>query len=160
LAAAVEGEYELLIVVDHDLSNMLTAKELVKLDQNCGYILYLTTHVNRFCAVADDVIPLTMWAERAGSYTNFQGRVQKTAQCFEPREMALSELEVWSELGELLGKSLPVHDIPELFNTMGEQIASFKGLTWEGLGKSGQMLAGVPEPAYRKVRTKTPLAAY
>ncbi|MBI5059533.1 (2Fe-2S)-binding protein [candidate division KSB1 bacterium] len=160
LAAAVEGEYELLIVVNHDLSKLLSAKELNKLDQHCAYILYLTTHGNAFCEVADDVIPLAMWAERDGSYTNFQGRVQRALKCFEPLGLAVPEWQVWQEIGQRLGLTVNAHSNAGVFDLIGASVAGFKDLTWEGLGASGKLLMGVPEPVYRKVRAKTPLPAY
>ncbi len=160
LMAAMEGEYEVLIVVGHDLSKMMSAKELIKLDQHCPYVLYLGTHQNSFCEIADDVIPIAMWAEREGSYTNFQGRVQRTAKCFEPLGMALAEHEVWHKLARLLGHSFDFTGCPEIFDMIGGTLSGFKGLTWEGLGWSGQMLAGVPEPVRRKIRSGAPLPAY
>ncbi len=160
LVSAAEGEYEVLVVVHHDISRLVTAKELNKIDQHCPYVLYLSTHANATSAIADDVLPLAAWAERAGTYTNFQGRVQRTAQCIEPAGSSLPEWEVWKALGKLLGRNHSYDTVNELFDAIGETIPGFKGLTWEGLGWTGRMLTGLPEPEHRKVRTKSPLPAY
>jgi NADH-quinone oxidoreductase subunit G len=160
LAGALEGEYDVLIVVNHDLSRMLNAKELARLDKSCEYILYLGTHENDFVAVADDVIPLAMWAEREATYTNFEGRVQRTMMPFDPLGEAVEEWMVWQDLAEALGTVWSYETTPEVFDAIGDTMAGFKGLTWEGLGGAGKMLAGVPEPAYRKVQSSKPLPAY
>ncbi|RPH92945.1 hypothetical protein EHM69_11615 [candidate division KSB1 bacterium] len=160
LSGALDGDYEVLIVVGHDITRGLSAKEQAKLDQNCDYILYLGTHDNATCALADDVISIAMWAEREASYTNFQGRVQKTQQPFPPLGEALCEWRVWNELGKKLGFTVPYLNVDDVFDAIGGSIASFKGLTWEGLGAEGKMLTGVAEPPYRKVQSAHPLAAY
>ncbi|HEY3294631.1 MAG TPA: molybdopterin-dependent oxidoreductase [bacterium] len=160
LSGALDGDYDVLIVVHHDLSRLMGPKELAKLDQRCDYILYLGTHENGTVPVADDVIPLAMSAEREASYTNFEGRVQKTAKPFEPRGQARDEWSIWQDLAQLLGIPWKYASAADVFDAMGNSVPSFKGLTWEGLGNSGKMLAGVPEPAYRKVQSSKPLPAY
>jgi len=160
LAGAQDGDFEVLIVVRHDLSASLTPKLLAKLNQNCPYILYLGSHQNGMMDIADDVIPLAMWAEREASYTNFQGRVQRTVNALEPLGLSACEWKVWQELAAKLGLDLEFSSEPEVFDAIGENVSSFKGMTWEGLGDGGKMLTGVPEPTYRKVQTDKPLAAY
>lgn len=160
LESALDGDYEMLIVVQHDLTATLSPKQLARLAQHCDYILYLGTHANGMTAVADDTLPLAMWAEREASYTNFQGRVQKTQTPFPPRGLAVCEWEIWQALAAPLGVALHYKSAADVFDAIGSTVASFKGLTWEGLGTGGRMLAGVPEPAYKKVQTAQPLPAY
>ncbi len=158
--AAIEGEFEVLIVVNHDLSAMLSEKQLNKLNQHCEYIAYLGTHDCGFAAIADDVVPLAMGAEREATFTNFQGRVQRVAKPFEPMGQAICEWEVWKTIAAQLGFRWNYHTVQDVFNSIGQSVASFKGLTWEGIGPAGKMLTGVPEPEYRKVQTSHPLSAY
>ncbi|MFZ5434455.1 MAG: molybdopterin-dependent oxidoreductase, partial [Calditrichota bacterium] len=158
--AALEGEFEVLIVVDHDLSAMLSEKQLNKLSQHCEYIVYFGTHDCGFAATADDVVPLAMWAEREATFTNFQGRVQRVAKPFEPLGQAMCEWEVWQTIAAQLGLKWNYTSAQNVFDSIGQSVASYKGLTWEGIGPAGKMLTGVPEPEYRKVQTSHPLPAY
>ncbi|MBU0508097.1 (2Fe-2S)-binding protein [bacterium] len=160
VAGALDGDFEVLIVINHDLTANLAPKQLGKLEQHCGYVLYLGTHVSAMNELAHDVIPIAVWAEREASYTNFQGRVQRTWRPFDPLGLAVSEWEVWRDLAARLGLELKCDSPPEVFDSIGESIASFKGLTWEGLGAGGKMLTGVSESPYRKVQSPRPLAAY
>jgi hypothetical protein len=50
--------------------------------------------------------------------------------------------------------------VADVFDSIGTVVASFKGLTWEGIPPTGIMLTGVPEPAYRKVQSSHALPAY
>jgi NADH-quinone oxidoreductase subunit G len=160
LAAAIEGEFEVLIIVGHDVTKQLSAREQSKLDQHCDYILHLTAHDSGTARLADDVIPLAMWAERDGTYTNFQGRVQRAVKSFDPGGLSAPEWKVWQELGRRLGLKTAYVTAQEVFDHIGARASGFKGLTWEGLGDAGKMLTDVPEPAHRKIQSSKPLPAY
>ncbi len=160
LEGAREGEFEILIVVDHDLAQLLSEKALLRLRKHTGYILYLSTHRNGMSEIADDVLPLAMWAEKIATFTNFQGRVQRTTQAFEPLELAIPEWELWKGLANALGHNCIYETVQDVFNTIGERVEVFKGLHWDDLGESGLMLTDTPEPAYQKVQAANPLPAY
>ncbi|MCL4305950.1 (2Fe-2S)-binding protein [bacterium] len=160
ISAAVEGEFEVVIVIRHDLSAVLSARDLAKLRKNTAYVLYVASHENGLTEVADDVLPLAMWAEREATYTNFQGRVQKTQKPFDPKGLAVAEWELWQSLSAKLGLSLSYVKAQEVFNAIGETFEGFKGLTWDSLGTGGKMLSNAPEPQYRRVQTSRPLPAY
>ncbi|MCB9366812.1 MAG: (2Fe-2S)-binding protein [Calditrichaeota bacterium] len=160
ISAAIEGEFEIVIVIRHDLSTLLSEKELAKLRKNTSYILYLASHENGLTEIADDVLPLAMWAEREATYTNFQGRVQKTNIPFTPRGLAVPEWELWQTLGAKLGMKASYESTRDVFNALGTSFDGFKDLTWDSLGAGGKMLGNAPEPAYRRVQTSRPLPAY
>jgi NADH-quinone oxidoreductase subunit G len=160
LNAAVEGEFDIVIVVRHDLSALLSERVVSKLRKNTGYLLYLGSHHSGFADIADDVLPLAMWAERDGSYTNFQGRVQRANRILDPKGFALAEWEIWKLFGERFGVEMPEDTVSALFNSLCKSSEPFKALNWELLGSKGAMLNGAPEPPYRRVQTARPLAAY
>ncbi len=160
LAAAIEGEFDILIVVRHDLSTALSERDLAKLRKNTGYILYLASHENGLTEIADDVLPIAMWAEREATYTNFQGRVQKTNKPFDPQGQATPEWELWQKLGVKLGHNETFETVQDVFNALGSKFEGFTGLSWDSLGTGGKMLSNAPEPAYKRVQTSRPLAAY
>jgi len=101
-----------------------------------------------------------MWAEGDGTYTNFEGRVQRASKCsnrLDSRSPSGKSGRNW-DAGSAW--RLPSVTSREVFDQIGEHVASFKGLTWEGLGDAGRMLSGLPEPPYRKVQSSHPLPAY
>ncbi len=154
--AAEAGEIRVLVVVRHDLSLTLPPERLSRLG-NLDYLLYLGEHEGPMTGIAHGTLPIAMWAEREGTYTNFQGRVQRTSQALQPLGEALSEWEIWRMLAAEVGLTIKVKTPRDVFTDMTKNVAAFRGLTWEGLVPWGSMLSGVPEPPYRKVRTSTPL---
>jgi NADH-quinone oxidoreductase subunit G len=156
IRAALAREIRVLIVVRHDLSLGLRAEDFSKFG-NLDYLLYLGEHESPMTGIAHAVIPIAVWAERNGTYTNFQGRVQRTTQAFPPLEQALPEWEIWRLLGAEVGLTIKARNSEEIFAELAKTVAAFRGLTWEGLAPSGKMLAVVAEPPYRKVQTSRPL---
>jgi len=55
---------------------------------------------------ADVVLPMAIWSERAGSFTNTEGRVQKARKAAEPRGDARPDWDILSLLADKLGKKL------------------------------------------------------
>ncbi len=160
LAAAVEGEFDVLVVVRHDISKAISERELAKLRKNTSYIVYLSAHENGLTEIADDVLPLAMWAEREATYTNFQGRIQKTAKPIDPHGMSIPEWEIWQKLGSQIGLKSEYATAQHVFDSLGAHFDGFKGLTWDSLSSGGKMLNGTPEPSYKRVQTSSPLSAY
>jgi NADH-quinone oxidoreductase subunit G len=52
--------------------------------------------------VADILIPSTIHAEKEGTFTNLQGRVQRIHQAYPPKGQAVSDLEVYRRIGAML----------------------------------------------------------
>ncbi|HXH39603.1 MAG TPA: molybdopterin-dependent oxidoreductase, partial [Thermoanaerobaculia bacterium] len=52
--------------------------------------------------VADVLLPSTIHAEKEGTFTNLQGRVQRIHQAYPPKGQAVSDLEVYRRIGSML----------------------------------------------------------
>jgi predicted molibdopterin-dependent oxidoreductase YjgC len=102
---------------------------------------------NRTSALAHVVLPGCAHAEKRGTFTNFQGRVQRFAKAVEPPGDARPESEVLRELVcAVTGATVP-DSLEALFNLMATEVPAFSGLTWAGLGEWGQLAPGKEEHA-------------
>ncbi|MFH1009706.1 MAG: molybdopterin-dependent oxidoreductase [bacterium] len=156
LKVALARDIHILVVVRHDLSLALPSEHFSRLG-NLDYLLFLGEHGNATAGIAHGVIPIAAWAEREGTYTNFQGRVQRTTRAFPPLGDALPEWEIWKFLGTEVGLTIKAKTAEEVFSDLVKNVSAFRGLSWDGLAPSGKMLVGAPEPPYRKVQTSRPL---
>jgi len=87
--------------------------------------------------LAHYVLPGCAHAEKRGTFTNVQGRVQRFAKAIEPPGDARPEVEFLSELLQrVTGESVP-DNLPALFNQMAGEVPAFRGLTWAALGDGG-----------------------
>lgn len=87
--------------------------------------------------LAHYVLPGCAHAEKRGTFTNVQGRVQRFAKAIEPPGDARPEVEFLAELLQrVTGESVP-DNLPALFNQMAGEVPAFHGLTWAALGDGG-----------------------
>ena len=92
---------------------------------------------NATAKYAHYVLPGCAHAEKRGSFTNREGRVQRFMQAIQPPGDARAE---WDFLHDLVynvtGRS-DFQTIEGLFNEMTKGVPAFNGLTWAGLGDTG-----------------------
>ena len=79
--------------------------------------------------------------EQEGTFVNAQGRVQRFAAAFPPAGRARPAAAVIAALASRLGGALPAGTGSALFDAMAQAEPAFTGLTFEGLGRTGQPLA-------------------
>ena len=78
-----------------------------------------------------------VWAEKDGTYTNVDNRVQRFRKAIDPVGDARTELEIASALGQRLGVSLPA-DFDGAFDSLVTEERAFSTLTLEDLGDAGK----------------------
>jgi predicted molibdopterin-dependent oxidoreductase YjgC len=92
---------------------------------------------NETTKLAHLLLPGTAHAEKRGSFTNANGRVQRFFPAVQPPGDARAEWEFLAELVSIVtGQAVP-QNIEGLFNLMAREVPAFAGLTWAGLGEHG-----------------------
>jgi len=154
LAAARSGRLRCLWVFHHDL---LAAGEAAEALQRVETVIFTGTSASATSDRAHWVLPAAAWVEREGTLTNFEGRVQRFRAAIAPLGAALPE---WDLLGRVLaaGGGTPAGSRAELwFRELARTVPAFAGLTYQGIGDAGQMVAGAtstgaPTPPGRRER--------
>jgi predicted molibdopterin-dependent oxidoreductase YjgC len=158
LAAARGGRLRCLWVFHHDLlAAGWPASEAAEALGRVETVIFTGTNANPTSDRAHWVLPAAAWVEREGTFTNFEGRVQRFRTATEPLGAALAE---WDLLGRVLaaGGGTPAGNRVELwFRELGRTVPAFAGLTYQSLGDTGQMVAGAtstgaPVPPGRRAR--------
>jgi NADH-quinone oxidoreductase subunit G len=117
------------VVEEHSL----TAELLAKLDT----LIVSDILPNETTKLAHYVLPGAAHAEKRGTFTNGNGRVQKFMKAVEAPGEARAEAEFLRELVQnVTGQAVAA--TPEgLFNEMAQDVSAFNGLTWADLGDTG-----------------------
>jgi NADH-quinone oxidoreductase subunit G len=158
LAAARGGRLRCLWVFHHDLlAAGWPASEAAEALERVETVIFTGTSANATSDRAHWVLPAAAWVEREGTFTNFEGRVQRFRTATEPLGSALAE---WDLLGRVLaaGGGPPAGSRAELwFRELGRAVPAFAGLTYQGIGDAGRMVAGatssgVPTPPGHRAR--------
>ena len=130
------GALDGLIVLGHDLLHDLEgAESLASLDT----VVVLDSHASELQRVAHVLLPTRVAAEKHGSLTNCDGRVQKVVPAVEPGFDARSEGAVLAALGAALG--LPGFDEGfdphQVSKALAEGTPAFAGASLDALGEGG-----------------------
>jgi NADH-quinone oxidoreductase subunit G len=161
-----QGSIKALYVLDRDPTDAFPPALLAKLE-------VLVMHAvleNEATRIADIVFPLATYAEKNGTFTNFQGRVQRIRPSVAVLEadrsldgFSMSRLDrfgtqfdrwargtrrdarpawkVIAALAGLMGTRYKFATAEDVFNDLVQHVPSFRGLTYTRLGNKGAMLA-------------------
>jgi len=160
------GNIKALYVIDDDIaSDPVIVEALLKLD----FLVVHASNDNELTKLADVVLASSTYAEKYGTFTNFQGRVQRNKPAISTLEhdrildgMALSRLDkfgapndrwtaglkrdtraswrILNSIAAVMGAKWKYNSCEDVFNEIASTIPSFKGLSYIKIGTGGAML--------------------
>lgn len=130
--AAGDGDLRFLYVVGEDVVNSDSAssrgrKELANLDFMVVQDIFMTDTAE----MADLVLPAAAWAEKEGSYTSSERRVQWSPRVIDPPGEARADLSTIIRLANLLGLSFNYAGPEEVLAEIGRVVKSYAGISRE-----------------------------
>jgi len=103
----------------------LVAEALTSLDSLVVQDMFLTETAR----LADVVLPVASFAEKEGTFTNFEGRVNKVHKAIEPIGEALPDWEIILRLAEKIGQPLPFSSLQDIMGEIEELVPSYEAYT-------------------------------
>jgi len=134
----VEGENP--AMSDPDLNHARVA--LAKLDHLVVQDLFLTETAFH----ADVVLPASAFAEKSGSFTNTDRRVQLARPVLDPPGDARQDWWIIAEVAKRMGLGWNYPGPAEIFAEMAQVMPSFANITWERLEREGAVTYPVDAP--------------
>jgi len=145
LDAARGRQIRCLWIFGHDLLDSAWPEaEVLEALRAVETVIFTGTNVNRTSVRAHWVLPAAAWVERDGTYTNFQGRVQRFRQAVEPLGQALAEWEIVGRMLAPLGEPSSATRAEHWFRQLAATVPAFAGLSYQSLGDAGRLLAVTP----------------
>jgi predicted molibdopterin-dependent oxidoreductase YjgC len=92
---------------------------------------------NQTTALAHAVIPALGFAEKAGSFTNHQGRIQRIARALTPPGACRSLGEILRAVAQHLGWDLGNIEPERVWAAIGEMPGPYQGIGWREWGEIG-----------------------
>jgi NADH-quinone oxidoreductase subunit G len=134
-AGGIEAGGGALIVLGDALADLP-----VELTENAELVVYLGTITSPALIGADFLLPITSFAEQEGTFTNFEGRIQRFWPALNPPPMARP---AWQVLGVILA-GLEDGAAPatagDAFLRIAELFDAFGGLSYPSLGTRGALI--------------------
>jgi NADH-quinone oxidoreductase subunit G len=109
-------------------------------------LIFTGTNAHRTSARAHLVLPSTAWVERDGTFTNFEGRVQRFRAAVDPLGEARPEWQVVGALLTALGEEPAASRAQHWFRQLAAAVEPFRALRYEILGEGGQMVPAASAP--------------
>jgi len=139
LADARAGRLKALWVFQHDLfDSAWPASDVEEALTAVPTLVFMGSNASRTSAQAHLVLPGAAWVERDGTFTNFEGRVQRFRAAVEPLGEARP---AWTVLGQVLavvGVDPQASRTAHWFRMLATAVPAFGGMTYESIGDGGQ----------------------
>jgi NADH-quinone oxidoreductase subunit G len=141
LAAAGDGAVKCLWIFEHDLEASGLPRALVAgALERVETLIFAGTTANSTSARAHLALPLAAWVEREGTFTNFEGRVQRFRVALEPLGEARAAWDLVSAVLGALGGETSATRAEHWFRALAEAVPAFGGLTYQTIGDGGQVV--------------------
>jgi len=135
---AHEGELKSLFIIgenpmisDPDLNH---AKKALN---NLEFLVVQDIFETETTALADVVFPAFCFAEKNGTFTNSERRVQRVRRAVNAPEGARQDWEIICDIAARMGYEMTYENSHEIFKEIAAVTPSYRGITWERIDKVG-----------------------
>jgi predicted molibdopterin-dependent oxidoreductase YjgC len=108
--------------------------------EQVDFVAYQGSWNQTTAALADVQLAAAVYAEKEGTFTNLQDRVQRIYAAVAPLGESLPDLEILGRLASALEIPLPSTRPEDVFSIIEQEVAPFSGMSYESLGNGGQLL--------------------
>lgn len=137
---AKKGELDILYVFGHNLVEILGKETVAEIAKNVKLFVYQGTNVNATCEYAHLNLPSCVYAEKDGTFTNVQSRVQRIWPAFMPLGEAKPDWEILSLISERLGNAIFYRKSQDVFKAIAESVPAFSEMSYETIADQGMIL--------------------
>jgi NADH-quinone oxidoreductase subunit G len=141
LDGARQRRIKLLWIFQHDLLDSgLPAADVTAALAAAEMVVFQGPSANGTSAGAHLVLPSAAYVEREGTFTNFQGRVQRFRTVVEPLGDAVADWDILGRLGRALGAgdpALAATRAEQVFTALAGHVPAFAGMTYWAIGDAG-----------------------
>jgi NADH-quinone oxidoreductase subunit G len=91
---------------------------------------------------ASVILPALFFAETEGTYTNYEGRVQKLNRAVRGPEGCMADWEIIRDLCAVMGVNLPYKSAGDVMEEIAAEIPAYAGVSYASLGDEGVLIEG------------------
>ncbi len=149
MEAALEGQIKAMFIMgENPVVSDPCAGDTVKALEKLEFLVVQDLFMTETAQMADLVLPVACWAEKSGSYTSTERRVQWSEKAVEP-EGVLSDLEIIGLVGKKIGLWDNVPSPEEVLREINVAIPAYGGITPERLKATAEGLFWpCPDPSH------------
>ena len=122
-----EKKIEGLIIFGQDLLTVVHPRRSQPAFHELPWSVFIGSNQNLTSESATYVLPAATYAEKNGTFTNFEGRVQRFSKAFEPLAESCPEWGILQDLANRLGASWSYGSEEEIFEELAHEVSTFHG---------------------------------
>ncbi|NPV61570.1 MAG: formate dehydrogenase subunit alpha [Methanotrichaceae archaeon] len=147
--AALEGTIKALYIIGEDpvICDPNIKKTTAALE-NLDFLVVQEIFMTATAKMADVVLPAAAWAEKDGSYTSMERRVQWIDQAVSPVGEARDGLWIINEIGKRLGLDLKGTSATEILKEINRYVPAYGGMTKERISRIGGLRWPCPDETH------------
>jgi predicted molibdopterin-dependent oxidoreductase YjgC len=161
LKAAAGGELTAMWIVGaNPVLGMDEAQSSVVRDalDKLDFLVVQDIFANETIELADVILPATSFAEKDGTTTNTERRVQRIHQAAQPIGATKTDLQIIALLGQKLGVHLPATTPKEVFDEIAKVVPQYAGMSYARLDITEFVEDAIPMPAavsYKQLKIRS-----
>jgi NADH-quinone oxidoreductase subunit G len=141
LADAGAGRLKCLWIFHHDvLASAWPVAETRAALERVELLIWAGTNAGATSELAHLVLPSATWVEREGTFTNFEGRVQRFRAAVEPLGAARPDWETVGRVLGALGGDGTATRAEQWLRRLAAAVPAFADLTYRSIGDTGEMI--------------------
>ncbi|MBI5560826.1 MAG: NADH-quinone oxidoreductase subunit NuoG [Deltaproteobacteria bacterium] len=143
LERANEGASDAFYIIGEDILSMYPDRAFAaRALSRAGFLVYQDMFMTETAQISDLVLPGASFAEKAGTFTNQEGRVQAAEPLLSPKGEAKTDLEIISAIGSSIAPGFTGADPQRVFEEIRGGLKTYEGI-FPGLNDSnGVMVKG------------------
>ena len=131
------GEIKAMYIVGEDPANSDPCSQHTREAlENLDFLVVQDIFMTATAQLADVVLPAAVWAEKEGTYTSTERRVQWSNKAIEPPGEALSDLEIVCRVARRLGLDFDYPDAASVLAEINRLVPQYGGITRERLDRA------------------------
>jgi formate dehydrogenase alpha subunit len=135
---AREGKVKGMFIMGEDMVASFPQPTLVKEAlSSLDFLVVTDMFLTETAKLASVVLPAASFAEKEGTFTNFEGRVQRLQKAIEPIGGSLPDGEIILKLAERLDASMPYSSHQQIMDEIEEMVPFYHHLTYADFGTGG-----------------------
>ena len=138
LEAAADGSLKALFVMGEN--PMMSDPDIAHVEKalkNLDILIVQDIFLNETGRLAHVVLPTAAWAEKDGTYTNTERRVQRIRKAVKAPGKALPDWEVLTMLANKLGTKWDYNNVRKIMSEINTTTTSYKGITYDRIEDVG-----------------------
>ena len=143
LDKAAKKQLKALFIFTEDLASLFGEDRVKAAANGLELMVFIGTNDNATVKLAHVVLPSAVFAEKDGTLTNFEGRVQRIHAALDPWAEARPELNILTALAQQLDLKASFVNAKTTFDELAKTEKPFQGLSYQLIGDQGALLCGL-----------------